>query len=112
MVLPISWTAGLDSLFLARSLLGPLALPGDFSSFPVVYGGSVLHIIGVLVETFPGQLYVLREYWCPHQKTNQKLRMDVHTSFHKGLIIVAVWGLSYPHEGYGQHMDPLMCFLT
>ena len=103
MALQISQTAGLDSLFLARSLLilGPQALPGDFSSFPVVYGGSVLHVIGVLVETFPGQLYVLREYWRPHQKTNQKLRMNVHTSFHKGLIIVAVWGLSYPHEGYG-----------
>ena len=35
MVLSISRTAGLDSLFLARSLLilGPPALPGDFSSF-------------------------------------------------------------------------------
>ena len=79
MVLSISRTAGLDSLFLARSLLilGPPALPGDFSSFPVVYGGSVLHIVGVLVETFSGQLNVLREYCRPHQKTNQKLRMDI-----------------------------------
>ena len=94
MALSISRTAGLNSIFLASCLLifGPPALLGDFSSLPVVQGGSV-RIIGILVETFPGQLYVLGVYWCPRQKTNQKLRMDVPTSFHKGLIIVAAWGL-------------------
>ena len=85
MALSISRTAGLNSIFLASCLLifGPPALLGDFSSLPVVQGGSVLHIIGVLAETFPGQLYVLGVYWHPHQKTNQKLRMDAHTSFQK-----------------------------
>ena len=87
MALSISWRAGLDSLFFARSLpiLGPSVLIGDFSSLPVVWGGSVLHIIGAVFETFPGQLYVFGVYWCPHQETNQKLRMDVHTSFHKSI---------------------------